>query len=245
MQVTSVALVLGGGQVVMHDPVTGKWFLRTESGQVTSFFYGNPGDVAFMGDWDCDGEKTPGLYRRADGFVYLRNSNTEGVADVSYFFGNPGDVPLAGDFNGDNCDTVSIYRPHEARFYIIDRLGSGEGGLGAADTAFFYGNLGDVPFVGDWDGNGTDTPGLRRPSDGFVYLRNTNTEGVADIAFFYGNAGDIPFAGDWDMDDRDSIGLFRPSNKTVYLRNALSSGVADASFTFGETRYRPAGTWGS
>jgi hypothetical protein len=78
-----------------------------------------------------------------------------------------------------------------------------------------------------------------------VYLRNSNTEGIADTAFFYGNTGDIPFAGDWNGDGSDSIGLFRPSNATVYLRNSLSTGVADAAFAFGESRYRPAGSWGS
>jgi len=92
------------------DPASGEWHLRNAAGAVASFFYGDPGDLPMMGDWDCDGIDTPGLYRRSDGFVYLRNTNTQGVADI---FGNPGDLPLAGDFNGDGCDTVSIYRPSE------------------------------------------------------------------------------------------------------------------------------------
>ena len=113
------------------DSTTGKWYLRDPfNGETTSFFFGNPGDTPFMGDWDCDGVDTPGLYRRADGFVYLRNSNTQGIADIRFFFGNPGDIPLAGDFDGDGCDTVSIYRPAEQRIYVINRLGSDEGGLG-------------------------------------------------------------------------------------------------------------------
>ncbi|MGH8872206.1 MAG: S8 family peptidase, partial [Acidimicrobiia bacterium] len=89
----------------------GFWRLYRGPAQVAELYFGNPGDFGFMGDWDCDGIDTPGLYRRSDGYVYLRNSNTQGVADVSFFFGNPGDLPLAGDFDGDGCDTVSIYRP--------------------------------------------------------------------------------------------------------------------------------------
>jgi hypothetical protein len=162
--------------------------------------------------------------------VYLRNSNSQGIADVRYFFGNPGDVPLAGDFNGDNCDSVSLYRPSEAKFYIINSLGSSDGGLGAAETSFFYGNPGDVPFVGDWNGDGVDTPGLRRPSDGFVYLRNSNTQGVADGSFFYGDTGDVPFAGDWNGDDIDTMGLYRPVNGLIYLRNSNSTGIADQAW---------------
>ncbi|MGI9666933.1 MAG: M15 family metallopeptidase, partial [Acidimicrobiia bacterium] len=98
----------------------GIWYTAEEpstSSEATDFYYGDPGDVPFMGDWDCDGVDTPGLYRQSDGFVYLRNSNTQGIADLQYFFGNPSDVPLAGDFNGNGCDTVSLYRPSEHRVY--------------------------------------------------------------------------------------------------------------------------------
>ncbi|MCB1247551.1 MAG: hypothetical protein KDB69_09820, partial [Acidimicrobiia bacterium] len=41
------------------------------------FYFGNPGDLPFMGDWDGDGEATPGLYRQSDGFVYVRDTNTQ------------------------------------------------------------------------------------------------------------------------------------------------------------------------
>ncbi|MDX1744503.1 MAG: hypothetical protein R3324_01080, partial [Halobacteriales archaeon] len=233
-----------GGEVSIVGGVelsTGVWNLFDNGTKVSSFFYGNPGDFPFMGDWDCDGVETPGLYRQSDGFVYLRNSNTQGIADIRFFFGNPGDVPMAGDFNGDGCDTVSIYRPSEAKFYIINELGSDEKGLGAADYSFFYGVPGDVPFVGDWTGDGIDTPGLRRDSDGFVYLRNTNTQGVADVDYFYGNDGDVVFAGDWDGDGDDTLGLYRPSNGVMYLRNTNSTGIADLDFFAGFGLYPVAG----
>jgi hypothetical protein len=165
--------------------------------------------------------------------VYLRNSNTQGIADISFFFGNPGDLPMAGDFNGNGCDTVSIYRPSEARFYIINKLGSADAGLGAADHSYLYGNPGDSPFMGDWNGDGIDTPGLRRSSNGFVYLRNSNTQGVAEVEYFYGNPGDLVFAGDWDNDGDDTLGLYRPSNGIVYLRNTNTTGNAEFIFSVG------------
>ena len=221
------------------DQTTGVWTLLRPNGQVSSFFYGNPGDVPFMGDWDCDGIDTPGLYRQSDGFVYLRNSNSQGIADVRFFFGNPGDLPLAGDFDGDGCDTVSIYRSSEARWYVINELGANDGGLGAADFSYLFGDHGDVPFVGDWNNDGIDTPGLRRFSNGFVYIRNTNTQGVADQSWFYGDDGDHVFTGDYDGDGVDSIGLFRPSNTTIYLRNSLSTGIAETQFQIGTPNSKP------
>ena len=170
--------------VGLVDPVTGVWSLRGPGGAVNSFLYGNPGDVPFVGDWNCDGIDTPGLYRQSDGFVYLRNSNTQGIADIRFFFGNPGDFPLAGDFNNDGCDTVSIYRAPEARIYVINALGANDGGLGAADFSYVFGNPGDKPFVGDFNGDGVDTLGLHRESTGFVYFRQSHTQGVADSSFF-------------------------------------------------------------
>ena len=74
MEVDSTGLV---------DTDSGEWFLLNQNGiALASFFYGNPGDYPFMGDWDGDGVETPGLYRRSDGYVYLRNSNSQGIADI-------------------------------------------------------------------------------------------------------------------------------------------------------------------
>ncbi|GMQ85593.1 MAG: hypothetical protein BMS9Abin07_1160 [Acidimicrobiia bacterium] len=199
----------------------------------SSFYFGNPGDVGFSGDWNCDGVATPGLYRQSDGFVYLRNSNTQGVADITFFFGNPGDVPVAGDFNGDGCDTVSLYRPSEGKFYVVNELGVDGGGLGAAEISYFFGNPGDKPFAGDFDGDGVDTFGLHRESTGFVYFRNSHTQGVADSQFVYGDPGDILFAGDWDGDGDDTVAVYRPGNGVLYVKLNNTQGVADHTIPVG------------
>ena len=59
------------------DPTQGFWRLLNEDESVTGFFFGNPEDHPIMGDWNCDGVDTPGMYRRADGYVYLRNANLD------------------------------------------------------------------------------------------------------------------------------------------------------------------------
>ncbi len=222
------------------DPATGIWYLRDGTGGERQFFYGNPGDMPFMGDWDCDGTATPGLYRQSDGFAYLRNSNSQGIADIRFFFGNPGDVPLAGDFNNDGCDTLSIYRPSEARFYIINKLGANEGGLGAAEFSFLFGNTGDKPVVGDWDGDGIDEIGLHRESTGLFYFRNTLDTGVASDQFFFGDPGDRFVAGDWGIvDGIDTPAVFRPSNTTFYFRHTNTQGNADAQIVWGQSHWLP------
>jgi hypothetical protein len=216
----TVARVNAGGQ-------WGIWDRLHQSSPVSTFYYGNPGDMPFMGDWNGDGEATPGLYRQSDGFVYIRNTNTQGMADLEFFFGNPGDVPLVGDFDGDGRDTVSIWRPAEARVFIINELGEDGKGLGAADFDFYFGNPGDTPFVGDFNGDGFDTIGLQRESTGFVYFTNTLATGPAEASFFYGNPGDRILAGDWDGDGDDTVGAYRPSNGMLYINLENSAGPAD------------------
>ncbi len=195
----------------------------------TEFLYGNPGDVPLLGDWDCDGVRTPAMYRPTNGFMYLRNANSEGIADVDYFYGDPADIPLAGDFDGDGCDTLAIYRADEGRVYVKNSLGTG-----VADLAYFFGNPGDKPFVGDFDGDGIDTVGLHRESTGFVYFRNEQAAGPADFEFFYGDPGDRILAGDWDGDGADSIAIYRPADASVYYRMSNSAGYADHTQPVGD-----------
>ena len=254
----AVALLLGAaapalaqeGSIGIVDTATGEWYLRDPAnGATTRFFYGNPGDLPFVGDWDGDGDETPGLYRQSDGFVYLRNSNSQGVADIRFFFGNPGDIPLAGDFDGDGDDTVSIYRPSEGRVFIINALGANDGGLGAADFSYFFGNPGDKPYVGDFDDDGIDEVGLHRESTGLVYFRFTHTQGVADSQFIFGDPGDKMVAAEWanrGAPGPETVGLFRPSNCTSYLRYTNTQGVADETLTYGlRTGLPVAGNFGA
>ena len=226
--------------VGLVDPGSGRWYLYDAAGvQKTWFYFGNPGDYPIYGDWDGDGIETPGLYRQSDGYVYLRNSNDSGIADIKFFFGNPGDVPIAGDFNNDGFDTVSIYRPSNQTFYIINKLGSGDQGLGAADFSYVFGNPGDKPFVGDFDGDGIETVGLHRESTGLVYFRNSHTQGNADAQFIFGDPGDRLVAGDWTGDAVFTPALFRPSNTTMYFRYTNTQGNADNQWSGGQATWLP------
>jgi len=209
------------------------------------FVFGDPGDVAFMGDWDGDGLATPGSYRQSDGLVSLRNSNTDGFADLRYFIGNPGDYPLVGDFDGDGRDTVSLYRPSHGQVFIIDALGRIGTGVGAAAPPFIFGIPGDTPFVGDFDGDGIDTVGLYRASTGLVYLRDSLSDGAADHSFALRSpdaaTDGVILAGDWDGDGDDTVAVYHQSMQRVYLYLENSAEVADFSLYVGS--HPVATTW--
>ncbi|NNC93155.1 MAG: hypothetical protein HKN80_11770 [Acidimicrobiia bacterium] len=235
----SVALLAMAGsafaseeQVGLFDPASGRWHLRTGGEDATSFFYGIPGDVPLFGDWDCDGVDTVGMYRPSSGFVYVRNSNDFGVADLEFFFGIPGDVPLVGDWDGDGCDTLAVYRSGEV--FVSDTLGTV-----VADSSFFFGIPGDRPFTADFDGDTKTTVGVYRESSGFVYLRNDLVTGVAEQEFFYGVPSDRIVAGDWDDDGDQTVGIFRPSLVRFFLSNTNATVLADEEFDFGASAWLP------
>jgi lysyl endopeptidase len=100
--------------------------------------------------------------------------------------------------------------------------------------AFDYGNSTIV--------NDFDTTGVFRPSNGMIFLKNTNSTGFANIALNYGLPGDKPIMGDWNNDGMDTIGIYR--NGTFYLRNSNSIGFADLVFALGINGDLPiAGNW--
>ena len=89
---------------------------------------------------------------------------------------------------------------------------------------------------------GKDTTGVFRPSNGLLYLKNSNKSGFADAALNYGLAGDYPVVGDWDGNGTVTIGIYR--GNTFYLRNENTIGFATIVFDFGQVGDQPiAGDW--
>ena len=82
---TAAAVVPPTQPVVIRGSV---WYVRDS---VTSgiadhtFTYGQPGDFQLLGDWDGDGDATPGVVRGAT--WYLRNTLGSGPADLTFAYG--------------------------------------------------------------------------------------------------------------------------------------------------------------
>lgn len=224
--------VEGSDGVALFDPEMGEWHLRYPDGSEHHFFYGAPGDVPLVGDWDCDGFDTVGMYRPSNGFVYLKNSNGFGLADLDFFYGLAGDIPLVGDWNTDGCDTLAVYRAGQV--FVRNQLGTGP-----AEFSFFFGNPGDRPFAGDFDGDGISTVGLYREASGLAYFRNILDSGVADFEFFYGSPSDRIMAGDWDGNGTETVGIFRPAEAKYFLTNQNAQVDADVEGFFGFSHFLP------
>lgn len=165
----------------------------------------------------------------------LRNSNTEGPADIVVAFGGGGDKPIVGDWNGDGTDTVGVFRNG---LFILSNSTDGS----TQDILFSFGISGDQPVAGDWNGDGIDTIGLYR--NGTFFLLNANSPGSPVITFELGIPGDVGIAGDWNGDGVDTTGVFRPTDGALYLKNANSTGFADLVLTYGLPGDKPVtGDW--
>lgn len=153
-----------------------------------------------------------------------------------------GDRLLATTGQAANATAAGWYRPSTSQFFLHGRLESVPGQ--PSIPPFVYGQPGDKPLAGDWNGDGVDTIGVYRPAASAFYLRNLNSAGSADVAFVFGAVGDLPLAGDWNGDGVDTIGVYRPSNSTFYLRNSNSPGNPDIVVPFGASGDLPVvGDW--
>ena len=172
----------------------------------------------------------------------LRNTLSSGAANQTFDFGLPGDYPVAGDFSNAGVRTIGMVRNTR---HGVAGVGSlvwflrQVEGPGSANLVIEYGIPGDIPVVGDWNGNGVHTIGVMRGNRWL--LRNSNRAGSPDIGFVFGQAGDIPVVGDWNGDGRTGIGVVR-GNRWM-LRNTLSAGPPDWDFTFAGNGMPVTGDW--
>ena len=143
-------------------------------------------------------------------------------------------------------DTVGGYDSATSMFFLRD---SNTTGFGTTDVLYGVPNMGLIPLVGNWDGNGTETIGLYDPTTSVFYLRNSNSSGMADTVVCFGAAGGgyTPIVGDWDGNGTDTVGLYDPTHSVFYLRNSNTSGIADTVVVYGAAGggYTPiVGDWG-
>jgi hypothetical protein len=159
--------------------------------------FGLASDFLVVGDWDGNGTTTVGVWGM--GTFYLRNENTPGPAHVVVTFGLNVDQPVVGDWNGDGATSIGVYRPALSlggiAFYWRDTNTTGP-----ADGVQAIGGEADSAIAGDWDGNGTDTIGLRRQWD--FYLADSNSTSTASTVFGYGDLT-------WVLRCWDGPGVFR------------------------------------
>jgi len=124
--------------------------------------------------------------------------------------------------------------------FVVDQDGNNAFDL-PGDRMEVFGQAGDIPVAGDWDGTGTVRIGVFRPSNGHWYLdlnNNGKWDGSGpglDLDIQFGNGSltpctptsaaglaacnDLPVVGDWTGTGVSKLGIFRGAAGQFYLDN--------------------------
>jgi len=206
--------------------------------------FGQSGDQPIAGDWNGDGTDKPGVFRPSTGqFLLLVKGAT-----ITVNFGQAGNLAVVGDWDGNGIDTPGVFNPATGQWLLTNGFKNQNlnNTTPPANFTFTLGQNGDIPVVGDWDGNAIDGVGVFRTGNANWILSN-GFQGTIDITpFIFGSLGSKPIAGDWNGDGFDSVGVFDQNTGQMLLSNGNSAfkAFADITFTFGQTGDIPlAGDW--
>ncbi len=175
------------------------------------------------------------LFFDADGtFVYVHDGSTRENDSFTYV-ANDGDLDSAETtvtlvVDPDSVHNVGLFDPTSGEWHL--RKGDGTA------MSITFGDPGDHPLVGDWDGDGVETPAVWRPPSGggagHFYGTNAIATGMADVDFPFGQTGDMVLAGDWNGNGLDTVGLYRPAENKVYVWNTMGTGEPSKTYLFGD-----------
>jgi len=206
-----------GGQTSLgvFDSQTATWYLDLNGNfaldgcelNTCAFTFGSPGDRPVVGDWTGTGQTRVGVFRPSNRTWYF-DINGNGKLDscnrdiCSKNFGLSTDIPVVGDWTGTGKTKIGVFRPTTGQ-WILDSNGDKKLGKSCSGDVCVtsFGQFGDIPVVGDWDGSGTDKIGVFRPSTS-DWLLDLNGNGVfdgcgVDACLSFGLQGDLPVIGNW------------------------------------------------
>ena len=181
----------GSTDIAVFRPSNGTFYTSTlAANNYGAIPFGASGDIPVQADYDGDGKTDVAVFRPGTaggaGTFFVRRSSDSSSFGVS--FGASTDIPVTGDFDGDGKADITVFRPSNGTFYSLRTL-TNPNTVAASFTAVAFGQAGDIPAIGDYDGDGTSDITVFRPSNGTFYVTRS-TGGFTQQAF--GTSGDIP-----------------------------------------------------
>jgi hypothetical protein len=212
------------------------------AGGDVAFDFGLQGDKVVVGDWTGAGKDEIGVVRPgSDGALVwslnLRSGDSGNYA--VYHFGFKGDVPVVGDWSGAGKSEIGTARSAGgALSWSLDYNGDGVWEGSPVDRAYLFGNAGDLPLVGTWNGGSKAMIGTARAGgDALLWSLDYNGNGIwdgpggGDRLYSFGTRSDAPLVGDWVGNGSSRIGSFMLNQAAQALLFSLDSngdGLLDA-----------------
>src|SRR6185436_13231602 len=169
----------GRTDMALWRPSTGTFFsLSSKSGYTFGFSrawgVSAVGDKPFTGDIDGDGIVDLIVWRPTDGTWYWLTSGTgydpTRAGSLQWGIASQGDIPILAVFDVDGRQDFAVYRNSTGEWFWLT---SSSGYFNSAGTVgqvpLGDNSLGDVPTIGDFDGDGRADIAVWRSGDGFWF----------------------------------------------------------------------------
>jgi hypothetical protein len=138
-------------------------------------------------------------------------------------FGQQGDLPAPGAWGSTDTTLLGFFDSNTAAWHL-DLNGNEVVDACNIDSCIAaFGQPGDLPVVGDWNGTGVARVGIFRPSTATWYFdingnQSLDNCGQGDTCSKnFGQSGDLPVVGDWKGNGKTRIGVYRPSTGEWFL----------------------------
>lgn len=202
-----------------NDPNGATWYISNSSNnQFSAFRWGSPGDKLIPADRNGDGRTDLGVWRPTPAeptFWFFSPANAELLTES---LGLNDDLPtITADFDGDRKADPAVYREGaspgmQSHFFYRGTLNNPLGNI----TFIPWGQNGDRPLRGDFDGDGRADAAVFRPSDGVWYMLQSRDN--SSKAERWGLSTDRLVPGDYDGDGITDLAVFR--NGVWYIRRS-------------------------
>jgi hypothetical protein len=199
----------GRADVSVFRPSDSVWYLNRSQAGPEAVALGSATVKLVPGDYDSDGKTDVAVFKPSEGKWYLLLSRTATLSTISW--GTSSDIPVPGNYyRYGNYYSANIFRPSDGTWWI--RLSD------KWHEVEHFGQNGDIPVGGDYDGDGLSDISVFRPSTGIWYIRSSR-----QFTIWYrqwGLATDKVVPADYDGDTKTDIAVYRPSEGIWYIANS-------------------------